>query len=55
MRKGDFTTTGHFIVLVGIEDGKIKVNDPNSKERSNLLWDYERLEYQIKTLWEFSS
>lgn len=55
MRKGDFTTTGHFIVLVGIKDGKIKVNDPNSKEKSNLLWDYERLEYQIKNLWELSS
>lgn len=54
MRKGDFTTTGHFIVLAGIKDEKIIVNDPNSKARSNLLWDYERLEYQIKNLWEFS-
>lgn len=55
MRKGDFTTTGHFIVLVGIEEGKIKINDPNSKERSNLLWEYERIESQIKNLWEFSN
>ncbi len=54
MRKGDFTTTGHFIVLVGIEDGKIKVNDPNSKKRSNELWEYKKLEYQIKNLWEYS-
>lgn len=53
MGKGDFTTSGHFIVLVGLEDGKIKVNDPSSKKRSNILWDYERLEYQIKNLWEF--
>ncbi len=53
MRKGDFTNNGHFIVLVGIENGTIKVNDPNSKERSSVLWPYERLEGQIKNLWEF--
>lgn len=53
MRSGDFTTTGHFIVLTGIEDGKIKVNDPNSKVRSSLLWDYDRIAPQIKNLWTF--
>lgn len=55
MRPGDFTTTGHFIVLVGIEDGKIRVNDPNSVERSEKLWDYDTLEYQINNLWMFSA
>lgn len=54
VRPGDFTTIGHFIVLAGIQEGKIKVNDPNSKERSHTLWDYERLEKQIKNLWAFS-
>lgn len=54
MRPGDFTTEGHFIVLTGIQDGKIKVNDPNSRVRSNKLWDYETLEYQIKALWSYS-
>ena len=53
MKKGDFTTTGHFIVLVGLEDGMIKVNDSNSKKRSSKLWSYEVLEGQIKNLWEF--
>ncbi len=53
MRKGDFTINGHYIVLVKVEDGKIKVNDPNSKIRSNILWDYSRLKGQIKNLWEF--
>lgn len=53
MKPGDFTKTGHFIVLTGIKNGKIKVNDPNSKERSNRLWDYETLEPQIKSLWVF--
>ena len=54
MRKGDFTINGHFIVLVGLKNGKIKVNDPNSKIRSNYLWEYSRIKSQIKNLWEFS-
>lgn len=55
MRPGDFTTTGHFIVLTGVEDGKIRVNDPNSRQRSEELWDYDKLEYQINNLWAFSA
>ena len=54
MRPGDFTTTGHFIVLAGVEDGKIRVNDPNSVKRSEELWDYETLEYQINNLWAYT-
>ncbi len=53
MGPGDFTKSGHFIVLTGIENGKIKVNDPNSRERSKMLWDYETLEPQIKNIWVF--
>lgn len=55
MRPGDFTTTGHFIVLTGVEDGKIRVNDPNSRVRSEKLWDYSRLEYQINNLWMYTA
>lgn len=55
MRPGDFTSGGHFIVLAGItEEGKIIVNDPNSRKRSKVLWDYETLAPQIKNLWAFS-
>lgn len=54
MRPGDFTTTGHFIVLVGTKDGKIRMNDPNSLKRSEKLWDYETLEYQINNLWGYT-
>lgn len=53
MGPGAFTRTGHFIVLTKIEDGRIKVNDPNSLERSRVLWDYETLSSQIKGLWAF--
>lgn len=48
---GDFTTTGHYIVLVGEEDGLISVNDPNSRKNSEKLWSYEQLESQIRNLW----
>lgn len=54
MLPGDFTTTGHFIVLTGIENGKIRVNDPNSRIRSEKLWDYGTLERQISNLWTYS-
>lgn len=52
MRPGDFTTTGHFIVLTKAKDGKIQVNDPNSRKRSK-LWEYDTLEGQINNLWVF--
>ena len=54
MGPGDFTTEGHFIVLEGIKNGKIILADPNSEERSNMLWNYETLEGQIKNLWMFN-
>lgn len=51
MGKGDFTTTGHYIVLVGVEDGLLRVNDPNSYANSEKLWSYEQLESQFRNLW----
>jgi hypothetical protein len=55
MRPGDFTTTGHIILITGMKDGKFIIHDPNSKERSNKLWSYETLEHQIKNLWAFKT
>lgn len=51
---GVFTTTGHFIVLTGYENGKIKVNDPNSPKRSEMLWDFSQFSDQIRDLWALS-
>lgn len=51
MGPGDFTTAGHFIVMVGVEGGKIRINDPNSKARSAQLWDYDQISGQIRNLW----
>ena len=51
---GDFTTSGHFIVLSGLEDGKFQVRDPNRHSTSEKLWDYDTLAGQITNLWAFS-
>lgn len=55
MMPGDFTDVGHFIILVGIEDGKIRLNDPNSYENSAKLWEYSELEWQIRNMWAFTA
>ena len=53
---GDFTTTGHFVVLSGLtEDGEVVVHDPNSAERSARPWDLERVLDQCLNLWAFSA
>lgn len=55
MGPGDFTTTGHFIVAVGMDDrDRLTVRDPNSSERSARLWDADRVLSQCRNLWEIS-
>lgn len=51
MGPGDFTATGHYIVMTGYEDGKIRVNDPNSVVRSEKLWEFNAISGQIRNLW----
>ncbi len=51
MGAGDFTSSGHYIVMVGTQDGKIRIHDPNSYENSGKLWEYEQIEDQIRNLW----
>ena len=51
MGPGDFTTSGHYIVLCGYENGLLRVNDPNSIANSQKLWDYEQIKDQIRNLW----
>lgn len=52
---GDFTTTGHFIVLSDIdEEGNVTVRDPNSRYNSNKTWDIEEVMSQIRNLWSYS-
>ena len=39
----------------GQEEGGIRVNDPNSPQNSEKLWDWATLEPQIRNLWAFSA
>lgn len=51
MGPGDFTASGHFIVLTGYRDGMVTVNDPNSYVNSGKEWEFARIQDQIKNLW----
>lgn len=51
---GDFTTTGHFILIYGYEDGEFLIHDPNSIIRSSKKWSYEKIKGQIRNLWSYS-
>lgn len=55
VKPGTFTTTGHFLVLTGLaSDGKIQINDPNSKINSNKTWDVNVFLKETKNLWKIS-
>lgn len=52
---GDFTSVGHYLVLVDVDDnGNFILNDPNSPNNSSEKWSFERLSTQIKNSWVFS-
>ena len=52
---GDFTVTGHFIVLAGVnEDGTVEVRDPNSYRLTQQSWDIYDILDQTRDLWCFS-
>lgn len=55
VRPGVFTTVGHYLLLTGYEDGKFKVNDPNSRGNSEKLWDFEEFSDQIRIMWAMSA
>ena len=50
MGKGQFTDSGHFIVLYGLTgEGKVLLADPNSMERTNQEWDLETITKEAKS------
>lgn len=53
MGKGDFTTSGHYIVIYGYDDKGFMVNDPNCVARSSRRWTFSELENQIKSIWVY--
>lgn len=54
MRPGDFTTSGHYILLYDYDDTGFCVKDPNRVSNSSRTWDYDTLSPQIKNLWTIS-
>lgn len=55
MKPGDFTTTGHLIVLVGFDEaGNLIVRDPNSETRTNQTWNLAEVVPQMAAAWEFT-
>lgn len=56
MGPGTFTTSGHFIVLTGVDkENKIRVNDPDSKVKSNQTWDVSVFMDEARNLWRFTA
>ncbi len=53
MLPGDFTTSGHFIVIYDHGLFGFNVYDPNSVELSRRTWSFDSLEGQIAQLWSF--
>ncbi len=51
---GDFTTSGHFIVITGYDEDGFTVNDPNSLENSAKTWTYSTLSSQIRAAWSYT-
>lgn len=51
MRPGDFTSTGHFIVVYGYNQEGFLVNDPNCVSRSKKSWPFEQIGWQMKQVW----
>ncbi len=48
---GDFTTSGHYMVISGYDDDGFKILDPNSRAISEQAWAYDTLESQINNIW----
>lgn len=54
MGPGDFTSTGHFIILHDIKDGEFMVYDPFTIDNNYHSWSYEQIKDQIKNIWAIS-
>ncbi len=53
MGPGDFTTSGHFIVICGYTEKGFIVNDPFSKMRSKMEWSYDTISNQWAGIWVY--
>ena len=53
MGKGDFTISGHYIVIYGYDNEGFMINDPNCVARSGRRWTFSEIETQIKSIWVY--
>ena len=51
---GDFTDSGHYMVIVGYDDQGFIINDPNSRTNSEKRWTFNQLNGQVRNLWAMS-
>ena len=51
---GDFTDSGHYMVIVGYDDQGFIINDPNSRTNSEKRWTFDQLNGQVRNIWAMS-
>ena len=52
---GVFTSGGHFIVVTELlENNEVVVRDPNSREKSAVTWEYDRVMEQANYVWAYT-
>ncbi|WP_312048112.1 C39 family peptidase [Anaerotignum sp.] len=51
MGKGNWTTSGHYVLWYGMEGGKVQINDPWSTKPAQTNVDYNLFKSQVKFYW----
>ncbi|AMJ41970.1 C39 family peptidase [Anaerotignum propionicum] len=51
MGKGNWTTSGHYVLWYGLEGGKVQINDPWSNKSAQINADYNLFKSQVKFYW----
>lgn len=51
---GDFTDSGHYMVITGYDSQGFMINDPNSHTNSEKRWTFDQLNGQVRNLWAMS-
>lgn len=52
---GDFTDSGHYMVITGYDSEGFTINDSNSRANSEKHWTYEQLDGQVRNLWAMTA
>ena len=51
--RGEFTTSGHYILIYGYDSEGLVINDPNCVARSGKRWVFSDIRWQIKNIWAY--